>query len=321
MTATTTITCTKSEFSKRLFEAFIAPVRDTERDTGELNEVICGLVVQANGHQGMFSGHSAYLNLDFTVHPDEPALVELFQCDEHAITASAQCCPEAVPMGAYRRDEPVACAGCEEDMRDPRRSAGLAFGRVGSSGPLCTWCASHGHPRDLPCDTDCVVKCADCDAPAVRSSAPEYSPGVDTSPKPRCERHARPSAQGALGEQLNAAQAARAAFLAWRGTPTLMRLVAHTAKANANYYTTIKAKAVRQRMLLEALAVEMPERSRTERIEWLNYRLARGCRNCGELIRRDGEGRWVHEADSLGVELASCLPSDAKIFDVATPFN
>lgn len=37
-------------------------------------------------------------------------------------------------------------------------------------------------------------KCADCDAPAVRMSAPEYSAGVDTARKPRCERHAHPVA-------------------------------------------------------------------------------------------------------------------------------
>ena len=36
------------------------------------------------------------------------------------------------------------------------------------------------------------AKCVDCDAPAVRLSAPEYSAGVDTTPKPRCERHAHP---------------------------------------------------------------------------------------------------------------------------------
>lgn len=71
MVASTTIKCTKSEFLARLTEAFVEPVRGTSEDTMELREVLNGLAVQADQCRGTFSGHSAYLDLDFEVRPDE----------------------------------------------------------------------------------------------------------------------------------------------------------------------------------------------------------------------------------------------------------
>jgi len=62
MTASTTITCTKSEFRGRLTDEFVS--------TSELDEVVDGLVRQANEHRGTFEGYSAYLDCDFIVTPD-----------------------------------------------------------------------------------------------------------------------------------------------------------------------------------------------------------------------------------------------------------
>jgi hypothetical protein len=69
--AMTTITCIKSEFAHRLRQAYPRGIVIDARAANELNEVIEGLVKQANEHRGTFSGHSAYLDLDFTVTPDK----------------------------------------------------------------------------------------------------------------------------------------------------------------------------------------------------------------------------------------------------------
>jgi hypothetical protein len=71
MTASTTITCTKSEFRANLRNHYATGVVIDKTQADELDEVIDGLVLQANEHRGTFEGHSAYLDCDFTVTPDE----------------------------------------------------------------------------------------------------------------------------------------------------------------------------------------------------------------------------------------------------------
>ena len=70
---TTKITCTKSEFSQVLAVEFVGA-------TSEMQDVIDGLVRQANAHRGVFTGHSAYLDLDFTVTPDDPSMANCAVC-------------------------------------------------------------------------------------------------------------------------------------------------------------------------------------------------------------------------------------------------
>jgi hypothetical protein len=72
---TTTITCTKSTFRSALTLDHAVALSDTSGtvDVAELTKVIDGLVEQANQHRGVFEGHSAYLDCDFIVSPDEPA--------------------------------------------------------------------------------------------------------------------------------------------------------------------------------------------------------------------------------------------------------
>lgn len=74
MTATTTITCTKSQFREALVTEY---QHNVTFDEGTLDEVIDGLVRQANEHRGTFEGHSAYLDLDFTVTPDDAPPADL----------------------------------------------------------------------------------------------------------------------------------------------------------------------------------------------------------------------------------------------------
>lgn len=70
MTAQTTITCTKSQFAFYLGKAFVPVTALSPDQFSELSEVIDGLVRQADEHRGTFTGHSAYLDLDFTVYPE-----------------------------------------------------------------------------------------------------------------------------------------------------------------------------------------------------------------------------------------------------------
>lgn len=64
-----TITCTKSQFGPRLSAMFYACAPDGA--VAELVTVIDGLVRVAREHQGTFTGYNAYLDLAFTVTPDE----------------------------------------------------------------------------------------------------------------------------------------------------------------------------------------------------------------------------------------------------------
>jgi hypothetical protein len=68
---TTTITCIKSEFRANLRNHYATGVVIDKAQADELDEVIDGLVRQANKHRGTFEGYSAYLDCDFTVTPDE----------------------------------------------------------------------------------------------------------------------------------------------------------------------------------------------------------------------------------------------------------
>jgi hypothetical protein len=68
---TTTITCIKSEFRANLRNHYATGVVIDKAQADELDEVIDGLVRQANEHRGTFEGYSAYLDCDFTVTPDE----------------------------------------------------------------------------------------------------------------------------------------------------------------------------------------------------------------------------------------------------------
>lgn len=70
MNETKILECTKSEFLARLTAEFVEPVRGTNEDTLALREVLSGLAVQADQHRGVFTGHSEYLDLDYTVWPD-----------------------------------------------------------------------------------------------------------------------------------------------------------------------------------------------------------------------------------------------------------
>lgn len=69
--ADTTITCTKSEFAAKLHDEYQRGIVIDRRQADELDEVIDGLVRQADQHRGTFTGYNAYLDLDFTVTPDE----------------------------------------------------------------------------------------------------------------------------------------------------------------------------------------------------------------------------------------------------------
>jgi hypothetical protein len=70
---TITITCTKSKFRENLRNRYVTGVVIDRAQADELDEVIDGLVRQADEHRGTFTGHSAYLDLDFTVTPDSAA--------------------------------------------------------------------------------------------------------------------------------------------------------------------------------------------------------------------------------------------------------
>lgn len=69
--ASTTITCTKSEFEARLEEEFEGLLTGAVDNVDEVHEVIFDLVREADRQSGTFTGHSTYLDLDFTVTPDE----------------------------------------------------------------------------------------------------------------------------------------------------------------------------------------------------------------------------------------------------------
>lgn len=75
--ASTVITCTKSEFAFYLGKAF-APVTALSPDQfSELSEVVDGLVRQSNQHRGTFTGYSAYLDCQFTVTPDAADVITI----------------------------------------------------------------------------------------------------------------------------------------------------------------------------------------------------------------------------------------------------
>lgn len=69
--ARTVITCTKSEFHTRLRNAFATGIVFDRAQSDELDQVIEGLVRQAEQRGGAYSGYNAYLDCQFTVMPDE----------------------------------------------------------------------------------------------------------------------------------------------------------------------------------------------------------------------------------------------------------
>lgn len=78
-TTSTVITCTKSKFGDALRLAHAVALSDTTGavDKAELNEVIDGLVRQADQHRGTFTGYNAYLDCQFTVVPDDAPKADL----------------------------------------------------------------------------------------------------------------------------------------------------------------------------------------------------------------------------------------------------
>ena len=120
--ATTTITCTKSQF-KAALEAKFLPV-DHARFSGiTLASVINGLVKWANEQRGTATGHNAYLDLDFTVYPDgedprNPATVHFTGVDDGTLCGM----PSRVLDGAHHRsinyeDGDSTCASCNAQVR------------------------------------------------------------------------------------------------------------------------------------------------------------------------------------------------------------
>jgi hypothetical protein len=111
MTASTTITCTKSEFADAL-KAEFAGAWDAMRqdDYAEFQGVCDGLVKEADNHRGTFEGYNAYLDLDYIVTPDETKCAD---CDAPAVRVST-------PEYAYVDGEPVdvkAKPRCERHAR------------------------------------------------------------------------------------------------------------------------------------------------------------------------------------------------------------
>lgn len=118
MPAQTQITCTKSEFAKRLRAEF-RNEHTAERWSGlELDEVIDGLVRQANAHAGVFTGHSAYLDLDFTVSPDWPTETEI-AANYKALNMADSPDEITTPAvtDAQRGQERIAVRGTMRDVR------------------------------------------------------------------------------------------------------------------------------------------------------------------------------------------------------------
>lgn len=126
MTASTTITCTKSEFAKRLRAEF-RNERTAERWSGlELDEVIAGLVRQADAHRGVFTGHSAYLDCDFIVTPDDPSMANCAVCGGSPAYPARNCIASfhdsaeiVIPAvtGAQRGQARIAVRGTMRDVR------------------------------------------------------------------------------------------------------------------------------------------------------------------------------------------------------------
>ena len=102
MTASTTITCTKSEFGPRLSAEFVTPAPN--HAVADVVVVVDGLVRQANAHRGVFTGHSAYLDLDFTVTPDEDprTMRDQFEAAEDLATERALITGEDAEQATYR---------------------------------------------------------------------------------------------------------------------------------------------------------------------------------------------------------------------------
>lgn len=115
MTASTTITitCTKSEFGARLRNEFVNGAIDARANVAELNEVIDGLVKQANNHRGTFAGHSAYLDCDFTVTPDDPSMANCAACGGSPEYPARNCI-------ASFHDVPITIAPLPKTMADYR---------------------------------------------------------------------------------------------------------------------------------------------------------------------------------------------------------